>query len=76
MIVDTHRAIVNKPSQKSDKTVKKKCHIMQREYTLSEVKTHCKPEDCWVVINELVYDVTQFLKLHPGGAAALKRVAG
>jgi hypothetical protein len=38
-----------------------------------EVAAHCTPEDCWVVVDGRVYDVTSFLRQHLGGAAALSR---
>ncbi|KAJ1674841.1 hypothetical protein EV182_002454, partial [Spiromyces aspiralis] len=37
-----------------------------REYTLEEIAKHNKPDDCWVVIHKFVYDVTAYLKFHPG----------
>lgn len=36
-------------------------------YSLEEVKRHTREEDCWLVINGNVYDVTKFLDEHPGG---------
>ena len=36
-------------------------------YTIDEVKLHDKKEDAWVIINENVYDITEFLDIHPGG---------
>eukprot|EP01049_Picozoa_sp_SAG25_P011444 SAG25_NODE_1400_length_3115_cov_2.560676_5_plen_155_part_00 len=41
--------------------------------TLVEVAAHCTPDDCWVVVDGKAYDVTSFLRQHPGGAAALSR---
>ncbi|RSH94257.1 hypothetical protein EHS25_004060 [Saitozyma podzolica] len=42
-----------------------------------EVQKHNTPEDCWVVINGKVYDLTEFATSgHPGGAAPIQRVAG
>ena len=32
-----------------------------REIALSEVKQHATPDDCWVAVNNKVYDVTDFL---------------
>jgi cytochrome b involved in lipid metabolism len=34
----------------------------------SEVAKHTTINNCWVIIKENVYDVTEFLKKHPGGA--------
>ncbi|KAJ4250907.1 hypothetical protein NW762_011557 [Fusarium torreyae] len=41
-----------------------------------EVQKHTSADDCWVVINGLVYDMTDFLQLHPGGANAILAKAG
>lgn len=43
---------------------------------VSEIKLHNKVDDCWIVLNGEVYDVTAFLKQHPGGAARILEVAG
>lgn len=42
-------------------------------YTLTDVATHSKAEDCWLVIEGNVYDVTPYIQkqIHPGGAAIL-----
>uniref|UniRef100_A0A0W0FBI3 Cytochrome b2 n=1 Tax=Moniliophthora roreri TaxID=221103 RepID=A0A0W0FBI3_MONRR len=45
-------------------------------YTLEEVAEHNKPHSCWVIINEQVYDVTDFLLEHPGGASIILKYAG
>eukprot|EP00928_Gymnodinium_smaydae_P046555 TRINITY_DN31016_c0_g1_i1.p1 TRINITY_DN31016_c0_g1~~TRINITY_DN31016_c0_g1_i1.p1 ORF type:complete len:490 (+),score=42.99 TRINITY_DN31016_c0_g1_i1:57-1526(+) len=34
-----------------------------------EVFKHARPDDCWVVINRKVYDITAFVPHHPGGKA-------
>ena len=47
-----------------------------KEYTLADVKTHDKKDDCWIVINDKVYDVTEFLGDHPGGSSILLTVGG
>lgn len=36
-------------------------------YTLDEVSKHNKLEDCWIIIDDKVLDVTKFLTLHPAG---------
>ncbi|KAM0545433.1 hypothetical protein ACHAPJ_011338 [Fusarium lateritium] len=41
-----------------------------------EVQKHTSADDCWVVIDGLVYDMTNFLQLHPGGAKAIIAKAG
>jgi cytochrome b involved in lipid metabolism len=34
----------------------------------AEVAKHATPEDCWIVVNGKVYDLTRFAPSHPGGA--------
>lgn len=36
-------------------------------YTYEEVSKHNKATDCWLVIDDHVYDVTKFVPRHPGG---------
>uniref|UniRef100_A0A3B3SF03 Cytochrome b5 n=1 Tax=Paramormyrops kingsleyae TaxID=1676925 RepID=A0A3B3SF03_9TELE len=45
-------------------------------YRLSEVEEHKSPHNCWIVINNKVYDVTKFLEEHPGGVEVLCEHAG
>ncbi len=48
----------------------------QSGYTAAEVAKHDTPGDCWMVINGKVYDVTQFLGSHPGGAEIMLPYCG
>lgn len=36
-------------------------------YTLAEVAEHATEDDCWLVIRDEVYDVTEYIPGHPGG---------
>jgi len=45
-------------------------------FTRDEVKTHCKGDDAWIIIDGDVYDVSKFAKLHPGGKQTLLDYAG
>ncbi|MBA0556322.1 hypothetical protein Golob_026432 [Gossypium lobatum] len=36
-------------------------------YTMEEASQHNTKDDCWVVIDGKVYDVTPYLDEHPGG---------
>lgn len=42
------------------------------QFTLSEVSMHAVESDCWIVFDEKVYDVTEFIKRHPGGRTILE----
>jgi len=44
--------------------------------TLAEVAKHNTEQDCWVVVNNEVLDVTSFLPDHPGGVLAIVTFAG
>eukprot|EP00808_Paulinella_micropora_P027605 g28368.t1 len=44
--------------------------------TLEEVAKHKTEKDCWVVVEDKVYNVTEFLPSHPGGAKILLKQGG
>lgn len=46
------------------------------EYTPVEVARHNNAKDLWVTIHGHAYDLTKFLKEHPGGEEVLLNVAG
>jgi len=41
-------------------------------FTAAEVATHKTPEDCWMIISGNVYNVTEYVKKHPGGTEILR----
>lgn len=41
-----------------------------------EIKKHNKKDDCWIVVNNSVYDVSGFKKIHPGGTKIIEFYAG
>lgn len=47
-----------------------------RFFTEREVARHCTKESCWVLLGTRVYDVTAFLRMHPGGEALILRRSG
>ena len=46
------------------------------ELSWDEISRHCSADDCWVVIDSVVYDMTPFLATHPGGKLLPLRWAG
>uniref|UniRef100_A0A0N4ZKE5 non-specific serine/threonine protein kinase n=1 Tax=Parastrongyloides trichosuri TaxID=131310 RepID=A0A0N4ZKE5_PARTI len=44
--------------------------------TLEELSQHNKPNDCWIILNGKVYDVTEYLEYHPGGVSEITNYAG
>lgn len=47
-----------------------------RFFTEREVARHCTKDSCWVLLGTRVYDVTNFLRMHPGGEALILRRSG
>lgn len=46
------------------------------QITIQEFVKHDKIDDCWVVIHGKVYDLTDFIRNHPGGVDKIMRFAG
>mmetsp|Transcript_64840 Transcript_64840/g.164345 ORF Transcript_64840/g.164345 Transcript_64840/m.164345 type:complete len:82 (+) Transcript_64840:98-343(+) len=44
--------------------------------TEAEIAKHNTETDCWVVVGDEVYDVTNFMADHPGGKKAIMLFAG
>jgi len=49
---------------------------MSKTFTVAEVAQHNKATDCWIIIDNKVYDVTKFLAKHPGGSKVVLKLAG
>jgi len=45
-------------------------------YTASQVVSHSTSGDCWMIIDQKVYDLTRFLVSHPGGALVMTPYCG
>lgn len=50
-------------------------HTIMITIPMSEVKKHNTMEDCWTVIHGVVYDISAYLKFHPGGIDVLMKEA-
>lgn len=47
-----------------------------RSITSDEVPKHCSADSAWIALFGFVYDVTDFIPVHPGGQAVLLSAAG
>ncbi|CAI4049941.1 hypothetical protein SKDZ_14G2110 [Saccharomyces kudriavzevii ZP591] len=49
---------------------------MPKVYSYQEVAEHNGPENCWIIIDDKVYDVSQFKDEHPGGDEIIMDLGG
>lgn len=43
---------------------------------MEEVRKHNSRSDCWVIIHDTVYNLTDFHSTHPGGSEIILKCAG
>lgn len=61
--------------EKKEVTKQEETKVMdtkKKSYSMDEVVIHNSESDCWMAINNKVYDATSFVVNHPGGPAILK----
>ncbi len=49
---------------------------IMRQITYEELAKHNTEDDCWMAINNKVYNVTPYIKFHPGGVEEIMKGAG
>ncbi|CAH1117891.1 unnamed protein product [Phaedon cochleariae] len=54
----------------------KDCTPGEKVITMKEVSWHDEADDCWIIIYDRVYDISDFLDEHPGGSDLLLEYAG
>lgn len=50
--------------------------VRRQPVPMEEVKLHKTPEDGWTVVSGVVYNLSPYLRFHPGGAKILGAVLG
>lgn len=50
--------------------------VVKNVITWDEVAKHNTRNDCWIVVNSIVYNLSTFRKKHPGGSKILEFYAG
>lgn len=45
-------------------------------FTMDQVEQNDSPESCWAVIGDTVYDLTDWIEDHPGGAERIESLCG
>jgi len=45
-------------------------------YSVANVASHNSSQSCWAIIENKVYDLTQWISNHPGGERAIKEICG
>ncbi|MGB2580488.1 MAG: cytochrome b5-like heme/steroid binding domain-containing protein [Minisyncoccia bacterium] len=45
--------------------------VSEKKFTTTGVAKHSSENDCWVIINEKVYDLTAYIPMHPGGQSEI-----
>lgn len=67
---------INEKSKSVVKAAPKGQENAVKMFSLEDVSKHNKENDCWVIVNDQVLDVTNFLSSHPGGKKAILLFAG
>jgi alkylation response protein AidB-like acyl-CoA dehydrogenase len=50
--------------------------MVKKNFSTEDVSKHNTATDCWIIIDNKVYDVTKFLPSHPGGQKVILKLAG
>jgi cytochrome b involved in lipid metabolism len=45
-------------------------------FTLAEIAAHDTPDDCWIIVNNKIYNVTSYIPTHPGGSKNITDYCG
>lgn len=66
-----------KPSAENQlAAAKQQSDVPDKQFTRQEIEKHSTKDDCWLIINDVVYDATSVLDWHPGGSSTIVANAG
>lgn len=51
-------------------------NVVLGPFNANEVALHNKENDCWIIVDDKVYDITDYINDHPGGDSILKNAGG
>ncbi len=51
-------------------------NLSMRHLDMGELSLHSTPSDCWLLIDGKVYDITPYIRSHPGGASMITMNCG
>lgn len=68
--------IKSKRTSREDMTGISRDQQNREEISMAEVMRHNREEDGWVVLGGKVYNISPYLRYHPGGAKVLKSALG
>jgi cytochrome b involved in lipid metabolism len=54
----------------------KKLTMLEAPVDASEVAKHSSIEDCWIIVDNKIYDISDYIFDHPGGDSILKNAGG
>jgi cytochrome b involved in lipid metabolism len=74
--VSTEQAPTKSPIAEQDVEPEEEPEDQPRKITLGEIALHDSEDDLWVAMHGMVYDLTDYALLHPGGAIFITGVAG
>ena len=42
--------------------------------SVQEIKKHSSEKDCWIAVDDVVWDITEFVPNHPGGSDSMYKL--
>eukprot|EP01117_Protostelium_nocturnum_P006938 TRINITY_DN2486_c0_g1_i2.p1 TRINITY_DN2486_c0_g1~~TRINITY_DN2486_c0_g1_i2.p1 ORF type:complete len:251 (+),score=57.31 TRINITY_DN2486_c0_g1_i2:143-895(+) len=82
-VIQTEDEKSNNQSTQTESIIRPKRQIVEvnrksihEEWSVEEVALHNTEDDCWIIVNNCVYDITAYFSFHPGGKRALIKFAG